>query len=89
MSEGLSHGAFVVFVAAFIVEGAAAAEGTYFAAGEQVMLMLQHDDALLGFHILLFHCSLWINCFFFLCLRSFLFYSKEFGSLGVSGSATP
>ena len=65
MSEGLSHGAFVVFVAAFIVEGAAAAEGTYFAAGEQVMLMLQHDDALLGFHILLFHCSLWINCFFF------------------------
>ena len=42
MSEGLSHGAFVVLVAAFIVEGAAAAEGLYFvaAAGEQVMLMI-------------------------------------------------
>ena len=71
-SEGLSHVAFVVRVAAFIVEGAAGAEGMYFfaAAGEQMALMLQHDDALLGFHILLFHCSLWIYCFFFLCLRS-------------------
>ncbi len=55
---GLSHVAFVVLVAAFIVEGAATAEGTYFvAAGEQVMLMLQHDDALLGFHIFLSQLS--------------------------------
>ena len=56
-SVGLSHGAFVVLVAALIVEGAAAAEGMYFAAGlQQMALMLQHDDALRGFHILLFHC---------------------------------
>ena len=63
MSEGLSHVAIVVLVAAFIVEGAAAAEGTYFAAGEQVMLMLQHDDALLGFDV----------CFLVHCFVSFFF----------------
>ena len=43
MSEGLSCSFVVVFVAAAVVE-VAATEGLYFfaAAGEQVMLMLQH-----------------------------------------------
>ena len=66
MSEGLSHVAIVFLVAAFIVEGAGAAEGLYFvAAGEQVMLMLQHNDALLGFDVcFLVHCfvSFWGRC---------------------------
>ena len=54
----LSHVAFVVLVAAAVVEGAAAAEGTYFAAGEQMALMLQHDDALLGVSYISFlYCS--------------------------------
>ena len=73
----LSHWPVVALVAVDVFEGTAAAEGLYlFAAGlQQVRLVLQHDDALRGLHILfLLHIASISYCFYFILLLLHIAY---------------